>query len=33
MAYNKPIPSPSPHTKAFWEGAKAGKLMLPLHRL
>lgn len=29
MAYNKPIPSPSPHTKAFWEGAKAGKLMLP----
>ena len=29
MAYTKPIPSPSPHTKEFWEGAKAGKLMLP----
>ena len=29
MAYNKPIPTPSPHTRPFWEGAKQGKLMLP----
>ena len=29
MPYTKPIPSPSPQTKEFWEGAKAGKLMLP----
>src|SRR5439155_12987553 len=29
MPYNKPIPEPSPHTKVFWEGARAGKLMLP----
>lgn len=29
MAYDKPIPQPSELTKPFWEGAKAGKLMLP----
>ena len=29
MPYEKPIPEPSPHTKPFWDGAKAGKLMLP----
>ena len=29
MSYNKPIPRPSPATRPFWEGAKAGKLMLP----
>ena len=29
MAYNKPIPDPSPHAQPFWDGAKAGKLMLP----
>lgn len=29
MAYNKPIPPQGQHTKPFWEGAKAGKLMLP----
>ena len=29
MAYNKPIPDPSPHARPFWDGAKAGKLMLP----
>lgn len=29
MAYNKPIPTPSPLTQPFWDGAKAGKLMLP----
>src|ERR1035437_5829768 len=29
MPYTKPVPSPSPQTKEFWEGAKAGKLMLP----
>ena len=29
MAYDKPIPDPSPHFKVFWEGAKQGKLMLP----
>jgi len=25
----KPVPRPSPESRAFWEGAKAGKLMLP----
>ncbi|MDK1023269.1 MAG: Zn-ribbon domain-containing OB-fold protein [Gammaproteobacteria bacterium] len=29
MAYDKPIPRPSPHTMPFWEGTKNGKLMLP----
>jgi uncharacterized OB-fold protein len=29
MAYNKPIPSPSPHTNPFWDAAKAGKLVVP----
>ena len=29
VAYNKPIPPQGQHTKPFWEGAKAGKLMLP----
>ena len=29
MAYNKPIPNPSPLTQPFWDGAKEGKLMLP----
>ena len=29
MAYNKPIPVPSEYTQPFWDGAKAGKLMLP----
>lgn len=29
MAYNKPIPVPSPQAQPFWDGAKAGKLMLP----
>ena len=29
MAYNKPIPPQGQYTKPFWEGAKAGKLMLP----
>ena len=29
MPYDKPIPDPSPHAKPFWDGAKAGKLMLP----
>ena len=29
MAYNKPIPPQGQHTKPFWEGTKAGKLMLP----
>ncbi|MCB1739851.1 MAG: Zn-ribbon domain-containing OB-fold protein [Gammaproteobacteria bacterium] len=29
MAYNKPIPKQGQHTKPFWDGAKAGKLMLP----
>ena len=29
MPYEKPIPDPSPDMKVFWEGAKAGKLMLP----
>lgn len=28
--YNKPIPDPDPYTTGpFWEGAKAGKLVLP----
>ncbi len=28
--YNKPIPEPDPYvTQPFWDGAKAGKLMLP----
>lgn len=30
MAYNKPIPDPEQYiTKPFWDGCKAGKLMLP----
>ena len=29
MAYDTPIPTPGPHTQIFWEGTKAGKLMLP----
>lgn len=29
VAYNKPIPPQGQHTKTFWEGTKAGKLMLP----
>ena len=29
MAYTKPIPQPDPLNAPFWEGAKAGKLMLP----
>ncbi|HEY5647646.1 MAG TPA: zinc ribbon domain-containing protein, partial [Pseudomonadales bacterium] len=29
MAYSKPIPPKAQHTRPFWEGAKAGKLMLP----
>ena len=29
MAYNKPVPTPSPLTLPFWEGAREGKLMLP----
>ena len=29
MPYNKPIPDPDPLSKPFWEGARAGKLMLP----
>jgi uncharacterized OB-fold protein len=29
MPYEQPIPEPSPDMKTFWEGAKAGKLMLP----
>ncbi len=29
MTYAKPIPKPSPLTQPFWDGAKAGKLMLP----
>ena len=28
-AYTKPIPEPDPVTQPFWDGAKAGKLMLP----
>ena len=27
--YDTPIPTPGTHTKPFWEGTKAGKLMLP----
>ncbi len=26
---NKPLPTPSPLTRVFWEGTKEGKLMLP----
>jgi len=29
LSYNKPIPNKGTHTKPFWEGAQAGKLMLP----
>ncbi len=29
MAYNKPLPTPSPLTQPFYDGAKLGKLMLP----
>lgn len=29
MAYDKPIPTPTPLTQPFWDGAKDGKLMLP----
>ncbi len=29
MSYNKPVPRPSAATQPFWDGAKAGKLMLP----
>lgn len=29
MPYTKPIPEPDPLGQPFWEGAKAGKLMLP----
>ncbi len=29
MPYTKPIPSPSPHAKPFWDGAREGKLILP----
>ena len=29
MAYNKPVPTPSPLTRPFWEGTREGKLMLP----
>lgn len=29
MSYNKPVPTKGTHTKPFWEGTKAGKLMLP----
>ena len=29
MAYDKPIPKPSPLTQPFWDGAKEGKFMLP----
>lgn len=29
MAYTKPIPEPDPIHRAYWEGARAGKLMLP----
>ena len=28
MAYNKPIPTPTTLTKPFWDGARAGVLML-----
>ena len=29
MAYDKPLPNPSPLTKPFYDGAKEGKLLLP----
>ena len=29
MTYNKPIPTQGVHTRPFWQGAKAGRLMLP----
>lgn len=29
MAYNKPIPTPSPLTEPFWAGTRESKLMLP----
>jgi uncharacterized protein len=29
VTYNKPIPRPGTHTRPFWEGTRAGKLMLP----
>lgn len=29
MPYTKPIPEPDPLGQPFWEGAKAGRLMLP----
>ena len=29
VAYDKPVPTPSELTKPFWDGARAGKLMLP----
>ena len=29
MSYEKPIPRIGIHTRPFWEGTKAGKLMLP----
>jgi|TARA_Y100000814_G_scaffold107001_1_gene75523 uncharacterized OB-fold protein len=29
LAYDKPLPTPSPLTKPFYDGAKEGKLLLP----
>ena len=29
MSQNKPVPTPSPLTRIFWEGTREGKLMLP----
>ena len=29
MAGDKPLPTPSPLTRVFWEGTREGKLMLP----
>lgn len=29
MAYSKPIPEPDPVHRVYWEGARAGRLMLP----
>jgi uncharacterized OB-fold protein len=29
MPYTKPIPEPDPLSQPFWDGARAGKLMLP----
>jgi uncharacterized OB-fold protein len=29
LSYNKPIPTPSPLTQPFYDGAKEGKLLLP----